>query len=150
MKLLFDHDRLAAYQLAREALREMEKLCRLAPRGTAELLDQLRRASLSVLLNLAEGSGEFSRAEKIRFYRMARRSACECAAVLDYLVDRGIFTEEMTEPCRVLYARTVGATVNLIASVEKRDKEPPPAPTPTPPPKPAPCRLSCPSPYTST
>jgi four helix bundle protein len=125
MKPLFDHDRLSAYNLAREALREMETLFRQAPRGCGELLDQLRRASLSVLLNLAEGSGEFSRGEKIRFYRMARRSACECAAGLDYLVDRGIFTAEIVEPTRILYARAVGATINLIASVERRpDKNP--------------------------
>jgi four helix bundle protein len=33
-------------------------------------------------LNIAEGAGEFSPSEKARFYRMARRSATECAAIL--------------------------------------------------------------------
>ena len=35
------------------------------------------------MLNVAEGAGEFSPADKARFYRVARRSATECAAILD-------------------------------------------------------------------
>ncbi len=53
------------------------------PRGCAFLAEQLRRAATSICLNIAEGSGEFSLGEKARFYRMARRSATECAAILD-------------------------------------------------------------------
>jgi four helix bundle protein len=53
------------------------------PRGRAYLADQLRRASTSIAFNIAEGAGEFASADKARFYRMARRSATESAAVLD-------------------------------------------------------------------
>ena len=49
-------------------------------RGRRYLADQLRRAATSVSLNIAEGAGEFSPDEKSRFYRMAKRSATECAA----------------------------------------------------------------------
>ena len=35
------------------------------------------------LLNIAEGAGEYAIDEKARFYRMAKRSATECAGVLD-------------------------------------------------------------------
>ena len=38
---------------------------------------------MSICLNTAEGAGEFSTAEKARFYRLARRSATECAAAPD-------------------------------------------------------------------
>jgi len=53
------------------------------PKGRAYLADQLHRAALSVVLNIGEGAGEFSKKEKARFYRMALRSGTECAAVLD-------------------------------------------------------------------
>ena len=53
------------------------------PRGRAFLSDQLHRAAVSIPLNIAEGAGEFSQGEKARFYRIARRSATECAAILD-------------------------------------------------------------------
>lgn len=119
---LFDHDRLAVYQLAREAVRELEKVIAVMPRGCLDLVDQLRRASLSVMLNLAEGSGEFSPAEKNRFYRISRRSACECAAVLDYTVDRGLIADAAIQPSRVLYARVIGGIVNLMRSVDQRPR----------------------------
>ena len=45
--------------------------------------DQLQRAALSISLNIAEGAGEYAVDEKARFYRMAKRSATECAGVLD-------------------------------------------------------------------
>lgn len=35
------------------------------------------------LITIAEGAGEYARYEKHRFYRMAKRSATECAAILD-------------------------------------------------------------------
>ena len=47
------------------------------------LRDQLRRAALSILLNLAEGATETEPKEKARMYRLARRSAAECGAALD-------------------------------------------------------------------
>ena len=44
---------------------------------------ELQRAALSISLNIAEGAGEYSIDEKIRFYRMTKRSATECAGILD-------------------------------------------------------------------
>jgi hypothetical protein len=37
-------------------------------------------------LNIGEGAGEFRPLEKARFYRMALRSATECASTLDVMV----------------------------------------------------------------
>ena len=50
--------------------------------------DQLERASLSVVLNIAEGGGRRSRRDKARFYTMARGSATEVAALMDVLERR--------------------------------------------------------------
>ena len=119
----FDHDRLSAYNLGRGAVRAVEALVRSLPRGNSDLVDQIRRASMSVVLNVAEGSGEFSPREKIRFYRIARRSASECVAVLDYLVDRGMLKEAELADARAEYARTIGALIKLIQSFERRANE---------------------------
>ena len=56
-----------------------------SPASASDLGDQIRRAASSIVLNLAEGAGEFRPREKRRFYRMAYRSANECSAVLDLL-----------------------------------------------------------------
>src|SRR3989338_7895435 len=47
------------------------------------LIDQIRRAAVSICLNIAEGSGAGSDAEFIRFLRMAQRSAYEVLAALE-------------------------------------------------------------------
>ncbi|MEM6995058.1 MAG: four helix bundle protein [Myxococcota bacterium] len=57
--------------------------CDAFPPGNGDLADQLRRATTSIALNIAEGAGEYSRVDKARFYRMAKRSATECAGVVD-------------------------------------------------------------------
>jgi four helix bundle protein len=51
------------------------------PRGLGDLADQLRRASTSIVLNIAEGAGEYSPKDKAKFYRFAKRSAAECSAI---------------------------------------------------------------------
>ena len=83
----FDFERFDVYRVACEFQSLVPKL--VPRRGYAALRDQLDRASSSVLLNLAEGCGRFSRAEKAQFYTIARGSAMECAAVLDVLSARG-------------------------------------------------------------
>ena len=79
----FEHERLDMYRAATEFLTLADGIAGALPRGRAYLADQLRRAATSISFNIAEGAGEFAPADKARFYRMARRSATECAAILD-------------------------------------------------------------------
>ena len=79
----FEHEKLDVYRAAIELVILIEVVIEGLPRGRAYLADQLQRAGTSVPLNIAEGAGEYSSNEKIRFYRMARRSATECAGILD-------------------------------------------------------------------
>ena len=47
------------------------------------LVDQIKRASVSIVLNIAEGSGNNSKAEFARFLRMSLRSLYEVDAILE-------------------------------------------------------------------
>jgi four helix bundle protein len=122
-----DHERLDVYQLARQLARESSDLLGRLPGGRADMTDQFRRAALSLPLNLAEGAGEFAPKEKARFYRIAKRSATECSAVLDHMVDLNLLTPADVRHAKTLIRRIVGAMVKLILSTEK---QPPPPPTP--------------------
>ena len=51
--------------------------------------DQLGRASLSIMLNIAEGSAKFSNKDRRNFYVTARGSVFECAALTTFLHDEG-------------------------------------------------------------
>jgi four helix bundle protein len=69
----------------------------------ANLRDQLRRASSSVVLNAAEGFGSRSRGVKRRHYEIARGSAMECVAILDLAVALG--HEGVPAAARALFTR---------------------------------------------
>jgi four helix bundle protein len=49
--------------------------------------DQLRRASFSIMLNIADGSSRFSKKDRKNFMVVARGSAFEYAAILEYLFE---------------------------------------------------------------
>ena len=72
------YQKLDVYRCAIQALALSARLTTEIPKGYGVLNDQLRRAALSISLNIAEGSGRTSAADGI-----ARGSAMECVAVLD-------------------------------------------------------------------
>ena len=83
---VFDHERLDVYQTAIEFLAVADKVASDLPRGRNYLADQLRRAALSVPLNVAEGAGEFSRKDKARIYRIALEvSNRMCSGILMFV-----------------------------------------------------------------
>ena len=57
--------------------------------------DQLGRASLSIMLNIAECSAKFSNRDRRNFYVTARGSTFECAALITFLKDENELTEEV-------------------------------------------------------
>jgi four helix bundle protein len=110
---MFGFQRLDAYQAATKFLAEAIRLASKVPRGQGDLVDQLRRAALSTPLNIAEGSGKFSRDAR-RYYTIARGSALECAAILDALVALGLFTDDDLEQGRSFLERLVSMLTGLI------------------------------------
>ena len=82
------------YQQAIEFLRLANDISQRLPRGQSELREQLRRASLSIVLNTAEGAGKYSPAEQKRHYTMARGSAFECYAIIDATTALGLIENE--------------------------------------------------------
>jgi len=62
------------------------------------LKDQLQRASSSILLNIAEWAGKYSKADKKNYYLTARWSVHECVAILRILrLDKIIWEENFSQ-----------------------------------------------------
>ena len=109
----FDHETLDVYQTSIEFVVVIESIVKQFPKGRAYLIDQLQRAGSSVTLNIAEGAGELSTNEKIRFYRMARRSATECASILDICRRLDLIDENMSSKARSLLLRVVSMLTKI-------------------------------------
>ena len=77
------HERLDVYQLSIQHAALANTIAQTFPKGYAALADQLRRAAMSIPLNIAEGVGKTTKAEQARFHAIARGSATECAAIMD-------------------------------------------------------------------
>jgi four helix bundle protein len=104
--------RLDVYRCAVQFLALTPALSGRMPRGHAELADQLRRAALSVPLNIAEGSGKGDR-DAERYYRIARGSALECVAVIDAMEALGFVTSADVGEGRGLLERVVAMLTKL-------------------------------------
>jgi four helix bundle protein len=109
----FDHERLDVYQRALEVLDLTDEIVEQMPPKRAHLKDQLDRAATSIVLNIAEGAGEFSFDEKCRFYRMARRSATEAAAILHIVLRRRHGPEDKIGAARERLDRVVAMLVKM-------------------------------------
>src|SRR5687767_7673925 len=75
--------RMDVYRCAIEFLAFSTQLPEILPKGHAALAGRLRRAALSVPLNIAEAAGRATDAATARHSAMAGGSAMECAAVID-------------------------------------------------------------------
>ena len=76
-----------AYQYSYSLTLEVYRLTKHLPESERfNLISQLRRAALSVHLNLAEGSSRKSISERKRYYEIARGSVIEIDAALDIIV----------------------------------------------------------------
>ena len=116
--MLFDHERMDVYQGSLKFLVMSAAIIEAFPPGRSHLADQMHRAAVSITLNIAEGAGEFSKAEKARFYRMAKRSGTECAAVLDICRVLHITTALLLIEARDIIIKIVSMLIKLIRSFE--------------------------------
>jgi len=116
----FAYRRMECYQAARVVARDVRKAVTAVPRQYWYAADQLLRAMLSVMLNLAEGAGEFRPREKARFCRMSRRSAFEAAAAVEHLNDLSLVEDATAESLISSLERIAASLTMLIKSMEQR------------------------------
>jgi four helix bundle protein len=115
----FDHEKLNVYQTAIRFVSWSSELLVDIPKSNA-VHNQLDRAMTSIPLNLAEGNGKHTPADRCRFFDNARGSALECAACLDVLVARKIIEGKVAAAGKVMLVEIVSMTVGLIRANSER------------------------------
>ena len=113
MKSHFDHEKLDVYQDAIVFVTWVNELLEDIPKGLA-VYNQLDRASTSIPLNIAEGNGKYTSADRCRFFDIARGSALECAACIDVLVAKRRI--DSADAGKEILLRIVSMLVGLIRS----------------------------------
>jgi four helix bundle protein len=109
------HEKLDVYQCAIELLAQASQIIDRLPRGYATLADQLRRASISIPLNIAEGAGKCSPPDKKRFYAIARGSTLECGAIVDCCFTLGLISSQTLQVTKALIVRAAAMLSKLAA-----------------------------------
>ena len=82
-------------------------------KGNAIIADQLKRAGLSVPLNIAEGAGKATQADQSRHYVIARGSAMECGAIFDVGVVLKVIDDATAMRAEELVTRIVGMLTKM-------------------------------------
>ncbi len=90
----FDFHNLDVYAKAKEFNKEILRFLRESKGIDSYIRDQLKRASISIVINIAEGSGKFSKADKRNFYTIARGSVYECVSLIELVADEGNISKE--------------------------------------------------------
>ena len=107
MFLTLAHTQLDVFSISRAFVLNCYKETKLFPNEEKfALVQQIRRAALSVHLNLAEGSSRKSLAERKRFYEISRGSIIEIDTALDIAVGLEYTTKEKLDQTGNLLIRT--------------------------------------------
>ena len=84
MFLTLNHQKLDVYQFSKNFVLECYRLIKVLPADEKfGMISQIRRAALSVHLNIAEGASRKSEVERKRYYEISRGSIIEIDAALD-------------------------------------------------------------------
>ena len=116
MFIQLKHKSLEVYQATRELTKEVYRVSMLLPTEEKfNMVPQMRRAALSVKLNLAEGSTRKSEVERKRFLEISRGSVVEIDAALETAVDLNYFKMdelktlgEYLNKCFAMFSKMIG------------------------------------------
>lgn len=119
MEKRFSHEKLLVYDRSLEFVEFSHEILS-KQNDKSNVFDQLDRASTSIPLNIAEGTGKYTDKDKCRYYDIARGSAVESAACLDVLLKRNKITVDVNIKGKEILFAIVSMLVGLIKSSSDR------------------------------
>lgn len=92
---MFPYENLDVYKKAYAVNQAIYRILKGNKAIPAYARDQLGRASLSIMLNIAEGCAKFSNKDRRNFYVTARGSTFECASLITFLKDENEIPDDV-------------------------------------------------------
>jgi four helix bundle protein len=118
-EIYFDHEKLKVYQLALEFNKYAHQICSKLD-SSSDIRNQLDRASNSIVLNIAEGNGKYSKKDKCRYFDISLGSSFECAGCLDILSVRDLISNEEANKGKLVIKEIISMLFGLIKSNSDR------------------------------
>ena len=116
----FGHETLNVYQESIGFITWISELLETIPKNLS-VHNQLDRASTSIPLNIAEGNGKHTSADRCRYFDSARGSALECAACLDVLVAKKKIDGDKVKKGKDQLYQIVSMLIGLIRANSERN-----------------------------
>lgn len=119
MFLQLNHQKLTVFITAKKLALECYKVTRIFPADEKfNMVQQIRRAALSIVLNIAEGASRKSEAERKRFFEISRGSLIEIDAALDIANELGYLENYNIETLGSLVTQTFATLTGLLKNKE--------------------------------
>jgi four helix bundle protein len=115
MFIKLNHQSLDVYKTIREFVNEVYSISLKLPGDEKfSMVQQVRRAGLSIKLNFAEGASRRSATERKRFYEVSRGSLIEVDAILETAVDLKYFSRDQLTTIGVLLNKVFAMLSKMI------------------------------------
>ena len=116
---MFPYENLEVYKMAYVANQIIYRLLKGNKTIPGYAKDQLGRASMSIMLNIAEGSAKFSNKDRRNFYVTARGSTFECASLITFLNDENELPIDVFEEVSKAYDSLSRMLFTMIKNLEE-------------------------------
>lgn len=117
---MFPYENLEVYKKAFKTNQSIYRFLKGNRDITGYIKDQLGRASLSIMLNIAEDSAKFSNRDRRNFYITARGSVFECAALITFLHEERDIPESTYEEVNKSYEEISRILYTMIKNLEEK------------------------------
>lgn len=117
MFLQLNHKSLDVYVVVRQLVKEIYLISmKFPPEERFNLISQIRRAGVSVKLNLAEGSSRKFKAERDRYYEISRGSLIEIDSIFETAFDLNYVKAEELNAIGSLILRSFAMLSRMVSA----------------------------------
>ena len=121
---IFGYRKLVVYTKAKEIVKNVYRILRQCPKEEQyALCDQLRRSSVSITSNIAEGTSSYSVKDKVHFLEIAYGSLMEVMSQLEIANDLKYINNEELKNIEVLVEEEARLISGLRRSYQPEDPE---------------------------
>jgi len=114
---MFTYDKLEVYKLAFSFHQQIYRLIKANNDLDSYIKEHLGKSSLSIMLNIAEGNGKFSRRDRRILFTDARASAFACHSLLNFVYQERAITVESKTTLSLLLDEISKTLSNMIKNL---------------------------------